>query len=104
MRAAVDLKIGHIWLYRLRIARTCSCFRSKAILSCGSFGEARCKMEKTASTSAIVKGSTSTSAEVIAVDVDEEALCCPRCLHPLVPPVFQVCIFFFSIKSRYVST
>lgn len=25
-----------------------------------------------------------------AVDVDPEALGCPRCLRPLVPPVFQV--------------
>ncbi|KAM0865442.1 hypothetical protein ACQ4PT_043271 [Festuca glaucescens] len=42
-------------------------------------------MEKTASTTTVVKGSTSAAT----VDVDLEALCCPRCLQLLVPPVLQ---------------
>lgn len=42
-------------------------------------------MEKTASTTTVIKGSTSAAT----VDVDLEALCCPRCLQLLVPPVLQ---------------
>jgi hypothetical protein len=41
-------------------------------------------MEKTMTTA--VKGSTSAAT----VDVDVEALSCPRCLQLLVPPVLQV--------------
>jgi hypothetical protein len=54
-------------------------------------------MEKTA-TKAIVEaelqmlhhgGSKSVAWEVITVD-DPDALSCPKCLHPLKPPVYQV--------------
>lgn len=46
-------------------------------------------MEKSTNTKAIVKGSTTTAAEVISFDVDADALRCPRCLQLLVPPVLQ---------------
>ncbi|CAM0870877.1 unnamed protein product [Alopecurus aequalis] len=56
-------------------------------------------MDKTAAKMAIIEGETQkqqlhgegkvATGEVIAVDVDQEALCCPRCLRPLAPPVLQ---------------
>jgi hypothetical protein len=60
-------------------------------------------MEKT-TTKTIVKakqqllhhgGSKSAAAEVITVE-NPEALSCPKCLHPLKPPVFQVLDMYFK--------
>ncbi|CAM0885556.1 unnamed protein product [Alopecurus aequalis] len=47
-------------------------------------------MDKSATETMIpVKAEPSPAAAVINVDLDPEALNCPRCHHPLVPPVFQ---------------
>jgi hypothetical protein len=51
-------------------------------------------MEKTTSTTAIIKGSMSETA-----DVDLQILRCRRCLHLLVPPVLQVPVTVYKLFS-----
>jgi hypothetical protein len=59
-------------------------------------------------TNTVDKAEPPASAAMITVDVDREALNCPRCLQPLTPPVFQVCPcmlmlskVFFAKNQRY---
>jgi hypothetical protein len=41
-------------------------------------------------TKTVDKAELTAVAGVITMDLDPEALNCPKCLHPLAPPVFQV--------------
>jgi hypothetical protein len=47
-------------------------------------------MEKKTSKMTTVKAEPLAAGKVITVDVDPEALNCPKCVRPLAPPVFEV--------------